>query len=62
MVMQLTVEICTGLKNNMNTEKMSSCKQVHEHIEYMEFLKVGTFQSFFFKNDTVNKFSISKIS
>lgn len=62
MVMQLTVEICTGLKSNMNTEKMTRCKQVHEHIEYMEFLKVRTFQSFFFLNDTVNKFSISKIS
>lgn len=48
MVMQLTVEICTGLKNNMNTEKMTRCKQVHEHIEYMDFLKVRTCQSFFF--------------
>lgn len=48
MVMQLTVEICTGLKNNMNTEKMTRCKQVNEHIEYMDFLKVRTFQSFFF--------------
>lgn len=62
MVMQLTVEICTGLKNNMNTEKMTRCKQVHEHIEYMDFLKDRTCQSFFFLNDTVNKFSISKIS
>lgn len=62
MVMQLTVEICTGLKNNMNTEKMTRCKQVHEHIEYMDFLKVMTCQSLFFLNDTVNKFSISKIS
>lgn len=58
MVMQLTVEICTGLKNNMNTEKMTAVSKYMN----MEFLKVRTFQSFFFKNDTVNKFSISKIS
>lgn len=61
MVMQLTVEICTGLKNNMNTEKMTRCKQVHEHIEYMEFLKVRTFQSFFSKMILSTSFLFQKL-
>lgn len=49
MVMQLTVEICTGLKKQYEHRKNDSCKQVHEHIEYMDFLKVRTFQPFFLK-------------
>lgn len=35
-------------KKQYEHTKNDSCKQVHEHIEYMEFLKVRTFQSFFF--------------
>lgn len=37
MVMQLTVEICRGLKNNMNTEKMTAVSK------YMNILNIWNF-------------------
>lgn len=38
MVMQLTVEICTGLKNNMITEKMMTAVS-----KYMNILNIWNF-------------------
>lgn len=37
MVMQLTVKICTGQKNNMNTEKMTAVSK------YMNILNIWNF-------------------
>lgn len=55
--MQLTVEICTGLKNNMNTEKMTAVSKYMN----MEFLKVRTFQSFFSKMIPSTSFLFQKL-
>lgn len=48
-------------KNQYEHRKNDSCKQVHEHIEYMEFLKVRTFQSFFSKMILSTSFLFQKL-
>lgn len=55
MVIQLTIELYTGLENNIYTEKMTHCKQLHEHIQFVEswlksfFKKMILSTSFLFK-------------
>lgn len=48
-------------KKQYEHRKNDSCKQVHEHIEYMEFLKVRTFQSFFSKMILSTSFLFQKL-